>query len=63
MVRTKLTARRSFEKMRNLPAWMVNRDQVNKKKRIYPFQIKLTLPGQKTVNIKKNEQVVKTMNV
>ena len=26
MVRTKLTARRSYEKMRQLPAWIVNRE-------------------------------------
>lgn len=52
MVRTKLTARRSNEKTRNLPAWMVNRDYGNKKKGIYPSKIKLTQPVQKTVNIK-----------
>ena len=31
--------------------------------RIYPFKIKLTLPEQKTVNIKKSSQVIKTVNV
>ena len=63
MLRTKLTARRSYEKTRKLPAWMVNRDYGNKKKRIYPLKIKLALPAQKTVNIKKDGQVVKTINV
>ena len=31
-------------------------------KRIYPFKIKQTLPERKTVNIKKNGQIVKTIN-
>ena len=67
MVRTKLTAKRSYEKTCNLPGWMVNRHNGNKKKRIYPFKIKLTLPEQKTVNItvniEKNGQVLKSINV
>ena len=33
------------------------------RKKTYPFKIKLTLPSQKTVNIKKNGQIVKTINV
>ena len=67
MVRTKLTAKRSYEKTCNLSAWMVNRHSGNKKKRIYPFKIKLTLPEQKTVNItvntEKNGQNLKSINV
>ena len=62
MVRTKVTVRRLPDKMRKLPAWMVNREYV-KKKTIYPFKIKQTLPAQKTANITKNGQVLKTMNV
>ena len=34
-----------------------------KKRKFYPFKIKLTLPEQKTVNIPKNGQIVKTINV
>ena len=33
------------------------------KKTIYPLKIKQALPAQKTVNITKNKQVVKTVNV
>ena len=33
------------------------------RKKTYPFKINLTLPSQKTVNIKKNGQIVKTINV
>ena len=32
-------------------------------RRIYHYKIKLTLPEQKTVNIKKNDQVIKIINV
>ena len=61
MIRTKLTARRSNKKMRNLHrGWSTEN---NKKKGISPFKIKLNLPVQKTVDIKKNEQVLKTINV
>ena len=35
----------------------------DKKTRIYLFKIKLTLPEQKTVNITKNKQTVKIINV
>ena len=41
---------------------MVNREY-GRKKAIYPFNIKQTLPAQKTVNITKNEQILKTINV
>ena len=48
MVRTKLTVKRMAD---------FNIVGKNKKRRIYPFKIKQTLPEQKTVNIKKNGQV------
>ena len=67
MVRTKVTVRRLPNKMRKLPAWMVNREYgrklKKKKKKIYSFKIKQTLPAQNTVNIIKNEQILKTINV
>ena len=34
-----------------------------RRKKTYPFKIKLTLPSQKVVNIKKNGRIVKTINV
>ena len=63
MVRTKVTVRRLTDKMRMLPTWMVNKEYGKKKKKIYPFKKKQTLPTQKTVNITKNGQVLKTINV
>ena len=60
MVRSKVTVRRMPDKMRKLPAWMVNREY-GRKRKTYPFKIKETLPAQKTVNITKNGQTVKTM--
>ena len=62
MVRTNVTVRRIPDKMRKLPAWMVNREY-GRKRTIYPFKIKQTLPAQKTVNITKDGQVIKTINV
>ena len=53
MVRTKLTVKRMAD---------FNIVGKNKKRRIYPFKIKQTQPEQKTVNIKKNGQVIKTIN-
>ena len=50
MIRTKLTGRRSYEKTQNPPAWLVNR-QYGRKRTIYLFKIKQTLPEQKTVDI------------
>ena len=35
----------------------------DKKRRIYLFKIKRTLPEQETVNINKNRPIVKTINV
>ena len=58
---TKLTVRRSYEKTRNLPPWLMNREYG--RKRVRPFKIKLTSPAQKTVTIKKNGQPVQTINV
>ena len=62
MIRTKLTWRRSYEKTQNPPAWLVNR-QYGRKRTKYLFKIKQTLPEQKTVDITKNGQVLKTINV
>ena len=62
MVRTNVTVRRIPDKMQKLPAWMVNREY-GRKRTIYPFKIKQTLPAQKTVNITKDGQVIKTINV
>ena len=56
MARTKLTVGRAYEKMHYL-----NREYGRKSVR--PFKIKLTLPAQKIVTIKKNGQPVKTINV
>ena len=61
MARTKLTVRRGYEKTRNLPPWLLNREYG--RKRVRSLKIKLTLPTQKTVTIKKNGQPVKTINV
>ena len=62
MVRTNVTVRRIPDKMQKLPAWMVNREY-GRKRTIYRFKIKQTLPAQKTVNITKDGQVIKTINV
>ena len=62
MVRTKVTVRKMPDKMQKLPAWMVNREY-GRKKKIYLFKIKQTLPAQKTVNITKNGQILKSINV
>lgn len=61
MVKTKLTARRMYKKTRNLSAWYLNRDYV--KRKLHPFKVKVTLPKQMAVNIKKNGQTIKTINV
>ena len=60
MVRTKLTARR-WMYPKQARTMEVGADFVRTK--TFPFKIKLTLPSQKTVNIKKNEQIVKRINV
>ena len=63
MVRTKATVRRLPGKTRQLPAWLMNREYGRRKRTIYPFKIKETLPEQRSVNITKNGQTIKTINV
>ena len=63
MARTKLIMRRMNVKMTKLPAWMINREYDGRKRTIYPFKIKQTLPERRKVNITKNGQIVKTNNV
>ena len=61
MVRTKLIARKSYE---NLQSTRVACQQgLQEKRTIYLFKIKHTLPEQNTVNITKNRQIAKTINV
>ena len=57
MIRTILTAKRIL----CLATWLMNRRQQRKVKR--PFKIKITLPEQRQVNIKKNGNVIKKINV
>ena len=47
--RKKLTAKRSYEKTLNLPAWLGNKDY-GEKRIIHPFKIKQTLPEQTRSN-------------
>ena len=49
MARTKLTTRKSYEKTRNLPVWLLNRDYCKRKLR--PFKVKVTFPKQKICTI------------
>ena len=60
MVRTKLTARR-WPRTSRVPPWLMNKRQQRKVRR--PFKIKLTLPEQKTVTIKKGGNAIKTIRV
>ena len=60
MVRTKLSARRWPRTIR-VPPWLMSRRQRLKISK--PFKIKLTLSEQKTVNIKKGSNVIKTIRV
>ena len=60
MVRTKLNAKRSPRTSR-IPPWLMNKRQLRKVKK--PFKIKLTLPEQRTVTIKKGGNVIKTIRV
>ena len=62
MARTKRTARRLPVKTRHLTGWLVN-GEYDKKKAIYPLKIKEILPEQKTVNITKDGQMIKIINV
>ena len=61
MARTKVAVRRLPVKT-HLPGWLFNREY-GRRKTIYPFKITETLPEKKTVNITKNEQIIKTINV
>ena len=56
MTRTKLTVRR-------WPADITRMARGQRGRRIYPFKVKLPLPEKKTVNIKKNGQIIKTINI
>ena len=60
MVRTKLTAKR-WPRTSRIPPWLMNKRQQRKVKK--PFKIKLTLPEQRTVTIKKGGNVIKTIGV
>ena len=63
MTRTKAIVRRLTVKTRRLLVWLVNREYGTRKRTVYPFKIKETQPEQKTVNITKNGQMIKTTNV
>ena len=63
MARTKATVRRLPVKTCQLPAWVMNREYGTRKRTVYSFKIKETLPEQRTVNITKKEQTIKTINV
>ena len=63
MARTKATVRRMPDNVRKLSAWMSNREYGGRKRAVCPFKIKQTLPAQKRVDITKNGQFVKTINV
>ena len=60
MVRTKLTAKH-WPRTSRIPPWLMNKRQQRKVKK--PFKIKLTLPEQRTVTIKKGGNVIKTIQV
>ena len=60
MVRTKLTAK-CCPRTSRIPPWLMNKRQQRKVKK--PFKIKLTLPEQRTVTIKKGGNVIKTIQV
>ena len=60
MVRTKLTAK-CWPRTSLIPLWLMSKRQQRKVKR--PFNIKLILPEQKTVTIKKGGNVIKTIRV
>ena len=57
MARTKLTVRRT----RRLPEWLTCKRPTPRQqaKRTYPYKIKLTLPEQKCVDIKKKQKIKK----
>ena len=63
MARTKATEKRLPVKTRQLPIWLVNREYGTRKRTVYYFKIKETLPKQRTVNNTKDGQIVKAINV
>ena len=62
MARTKATVRRLPVKTWRLPGWLANREY-GREKAIYLLKIKETLPEQKTLNITKNGETIKTVSV
>ena len=60
MVRTKMTAKR-WPRTSRVPPWLMNKRRQRKVKR--SFKIKIALPEQKTADIKKNGNVIKTIRV
>ena len=60
MVRTKLTAR-SWPRSSRIPPWLMNKRQRRKVSK--PLKIKLILPEQKTVTIRKGGNAIKTIRV
>ena len=60
MVRTKLAARR-WPRTSRIPPWLMAKRQPRNVQRL--FKINVTLPEQKTVNIKKNGNVIKKITV
>ena len=57
MARTKVTKRRQ------LLGCLLRRGRRQRIKQTYPYKIKLILPEQKQVDMKKNGRVIKTINV
>ena len=61
MARTKVKPRR---RERTLPPWILRQNRNPQgAKRTYPYKMKFTLPEQKQVDIKKNGDIIKTINV
>ena len=60
MVRKKLMVKR-WPRTSGITPWLLNKRQIQKVSK--PFKIKLTLPEQKTVNIKKGGNVIITIRV
>ena len=60
MARTKVKPKR-MPRTSTVPPWLMNKHQGRQKTR--PYKIKLTLPEQKQVDIKKNGNVIKTIRV
>ena len=60
MARAKLAVRRQ----RRLPNWMTRMGPTTRRqRRTYPCKIKFNLPEQKQVDIRKNGNIIKTINV